>query len=265
MRRGSRRDCSPSESAFEVGDRVARNDGPARQFRVIHIEKGAGGATLRRQDRHRKHQPATPSSFSPSATILSASSRRGRCNVRASIASASSQWSTSSGVVRIAGIALGWIGATTALASVVKKPNSWCSPSTVALLGPLTPRQRVHKPAKANSGRSSLSANQIGVLRGVVSASSQNEVAGTSQRFRRQAIRASAGSTRCGCLVTGCPPYWRGPGMPRRATTSSRSPSAPDRSHLVRENTGQDRQVARAVMSRAKPVRGSPLRPLVNE
>jgi len=29
---------------------------------------------------------------------------------------------------------------------------------------------------------------------------------------------------------------------------------ADDRSHLVRENTGQDRQVARAVMSRAKPV-----------
>src|SRR5271170_5324551 len=80
------------------------------------------------------------------------------------------------------GIAFGWMGATTALASVVRKPNSSCSPSTGALLGPRTPRQGVHRPAKANSGRSSLSANHIGVLRGLVSAYSQNDVAGTTQR-----------------------------------------------------------------------------------
>jgi hypothetical protein len=36
-------------------------------------------------------------------------------------------------------------------------------------LGPRAPRQCVHRPAKANSGRSSLSANHVGVLRGFVS------------------------------------------------------------------------------------------------
>ena len=80
-------------------------------------------------------------------------------------------------------MAFGWIGATIALASVVRNPNSSCSPSIGALLGPRTPRQGVHRPAKANSGRSSLSANQMGVLRGLVSAYSQNDVAGTTQRL----------------------------------------------------------------------------------
>jgi hypothetical protein len=47
---------------------------------------------------------------------------------------------------------------------------------------PRTPRQGVHRPAKANSGRSSLSANHVGVLRGLMSAYSQNDVAGTMQR-----------------------------------------------------------------------------------
>jgi adenylate cyclase len=42
----------------------------------------------------------------------------------------------------------------------------------------------VGQPAMAKSGRSSLSADQIGVLRGFVSAYSQNEVAGATQRFR---------------------------------------------------------------------------------
>src|SRR5208283_5912815 len=67
-------------------------------------------------------------------------------------------------------IALGWIGATIALGSVVRKPNSSCSPSTGALFGPLTPRQGVHRPAKAKSGLSSARANQMGILRGFVSA-----------------------------------------------------------------------------------------------
>jgi len=84
--------------------------------------------------------------------------RHGRCSVSASTVSPSSQRSNSSIVVRITGIALGWTGATMALASVVKNPNSSCSTSTGALFGPRTPRQRVHNPANANSGRSSLSA-----------------------------------------------------------------------------------------------------------
>jgi hypothetical protein len=75
------------------------------------------------------------------------------------------------------------IGATTAFASVVRKPKTSCSPSIGALLGPSMPRHGVHKPAKANSGLSALRANHFGVLRGFVSAYSQNEVAGTMQRF----------------------------------------------------------------------------------
>ena len=47
--------------------------------------------------------------------------------------------------------------------------------------------------AKANSGRSSLSANQIGVLRGFVSAYSQNDVAGTTQRLPLPSQRRQCG------------------------------------------------------------------------
>jgi hypothetical protein len=53
---------------------------------------------------------------------------------------------------------------------------------TGALLGPRTPRQGVHRPTKANRGRSSLSANHVDVLGGFVSAYSQNDVAATTQR-----------------------------------------------------------------------------------
>ena len=54
---------------------------------------------------------------------------------------------------------------------------------TGALLGPLAPRQGVHRPAKANSGLSSARANQMGVFRGLVSSYSQKDVAGTMQRY----------------------------------------------------------------------------------
>jgi hypothetical protein len=40
----------------------------------------------------------------------------------------------------------------TAFASVVRNPNSSCSPSTGLLLGPRTPCQRVQRPAKAEEG-----------------------------------------------------------------------------------------------------------------
>ena len=76
------------------------------------------------------------------------------------------------------------MGATTALASVVRKPNSSCLPSMGALLGPRTPRREARRLAKAKRGLSSARANQVGVLRGLVSAYSQNDVAGTMQRFR---------------------------------------------------------------------------------
>ena len=122
-------------------------------------------------------------------------------------------------------MALGWMGATTELASVVKNPNSSCSPSTGALFGPRAPRQRVHNPAKANSGRSSLSANHVGVLRGVVGAYSQNDVAGTRQRFPAKSQLRQCGLATLRMLVTGWPPNCGGPGMPQRAMTSSRLPS----------------------------------------
>jgi hypothetical protein len=53
--------------------------------------------------------------------IFSASSGRGRCSAFASSAGARIHTSRSSSVVKITGIAFGWIGFTTAFASVVKK------------------------------------------------------------------------------------------------------------------------------------------------
>ena len=122
-------------------------------------------------------------------------------------------------------MALEWMGAMMALASVVKNPNSSCSPSTGALFGPRTPRHLVQRPAKANSGRSSLSANHVGVLRDFVSAYSQNDVAGTRQRFLAESHPCQCGLATLRMLVTGWPPNCGGPGMPQRAMTSSRSPS----------------------------------------
>jgi hypothetical protein len=55
-------------------------------------------------------------------TILSTSSGSGRCNAFASSHGGRSQTSRSSSVVRITGIALGWIGSTTAFGDVVRKP-----------------------------------------------------------------------------------------------------------------------------------------------
>src|SRR5271166_844817 len=104
------------------------------------------------------------------------------------------------------GMALGWIGATIAFGSVVRKPNSSCSPSTGALFGPLTPRQGVHRPAKAKSGLSSARANQVGVLRGFVSAYSQNDVAGTMQRLPLPSHLRQCGLFTFRIFVTGWPP-----------------------------------------------------------
>ena len=122
-------------------------------------------------------------------------------------------------------MALEWMGATMALASVVKNPNNSCSPSTGALFGPRTPRQRVRNPAKANKRRSSLSANHVGVLRGFVSSYSQKLVAGTRQRFLASSQPRQCALETLRMLVTGWPPNCSGPGMPQRAMTSSRFPS----------------------------------------
>ena len=51
-----------------------------------------------------------------------ASSGKGRCNVFASSQGARIHTSHSSGVVKITGIAFGWIGSTIAFGAVVRKP-----------------------------------------------------------------------------------------------------------------------------------------------
>jgi hypothetical protein len=55
-------------------------------------------------------------------SFFSASSGNGRCSPFASSHGARIQTSHSSSVVRITGIAFGWIGATTAFGEVVRKP-----------------------------------------------------------------------------------------------------------------------------------------------
>jgi hypothetical protein len=65
---------------------------------------------------------ALSSLSAPRMTICNALSGSGRCSVFASSHGARIQTSRSSSVVRITGIAFGWIGATMAFGEVVKKP-----------------------------------------------------------------------------------------------------------------------------------------------
>ena len=70
-------------------------------------------------------------------------------------------------------------------------------------------------------------ANPFGVLRGFVSAYSQNEIAGTTQRLCWPSQPRQCGLLTLRILVTGAAPNWGGPGIPQRAMTSSPWPSAP--------------------------------------
>jgi hypothetical protein len=66
------------------------------------------------------HHAAALSSFSsPRITILSASSDTGRCSALAFSYGARIETSRSSGVVKITGVAFGWVGSTTAFGAVV--------------------------------------------------------------------------------------------------------------------------------------------------
>jgi hypothetical protein len=68
------------------------------------------------------HQAAARSSLSaPRATIFKASSSSGRCNAFASSHGARIHTSHSSCVVRITGMAFGWIGSTIAFGVVVSR------------------------------------------------------------------------------------------------------------------------------------------------
>ena len=68
------------------------------------------------------HAASLSSLSAPRMTILSAPSGSGRYNAFASSQGARIHTSRSSSVVRITGIALGWIGSTTAFGEVVRKP-----------------------------------------------------------------------------------------------------------------------------------------------
>ncbi len=75
----------------------------------------------------------------------------------------------------------------------------------------MAPRKPVHvvqMPAKANSGRSSSSANQVGVFFGLVSAYSQNEFTGTRQRFAGPSRRRQCGLFVLRMLITGAAELW---------------------------------------------------------
>src|SRR5580704_18443819 len=80
-------------------------------------------------------------------------------------------------------------------------------------------------PAKTASGRSSPSANHVGVFRGLVSAYSQNDVKGATHRFSGFSQARQCGLFTLRILVMGAPPEAGGPGMPHRAMASSRTPS----------------------------------------
>jgi hypothetical protein len=72
---------------------------------------------------HLAHAAAARSSLTArAATIRNASLGNGRCNAFASSHGARIQTSHSSSVVRITGVAFGWIGSTTAFGAVVKNP-----------------------------------------------------------------------------------------------------------------------------------------------
>src|SRR3954468_22271974 len=122
---------------------------------------------------------AARSSLRPRATILSDPSESGRCRFRASSGEAVIQAPTSSGVVRITGIAFGWMAPTSALGSVVRnaKMSLVVSPSLTFR----TDVQLVQMPAKQARGRVSSSANQMSPPSALLN--SLKELNGTTQRL----------------------------------------------------------------------------------
>ena len=95
---------------------------------------------------------------------------------------------------------------------------------------PRSPRYSVQIPAKANSGRSSFSANQTTSflpVAGLASgAYSEKLFAGTRQRFSGFSQPRQCGDEVLRMLVTGGPPNFGGGGIPQRIMISSRSAPA---------------------------------------
>jgi hypothetical protein len=167
----------------------------------------------------------------------------------ASSAGAVIQMSTSSGVVRMTGIAFGWTAPTSAFGSVVRnaKMSLVVSPSLTFR----TDVQLVQMPAKQASGRVSSSANQISPPSALLNSLKLN---GTTQRFSapshlvqcllftlRMLVVPPSGSVRSSFLKSMVLPLassfaarflvasisaFDDDGMPHRAVASSR-PSAP--------------------------------------
>ncbi|TCR07360.1 hypothetical protein EDF70_1011334 [Neorhizobium sp. JUb45] len=102
------------------------------------------------QERH--GQPVGAHSNDPCGCSIGSSMRpfsgSGRWRALASSQGARIQTSISSAVVRITGIAFGWIGFTTEFGSQVRKPNSSWVPSRGVFIEPRVPSQSVQMPAK---------------------------------------------------------------------------------------------------------------------
>src|SRR6266403_4477055 len=121
-------------------------------------------------------------------------------------------------------MAFGWIGSTTAFGDVVRKPDTRCGPGAGLDFVPRSPLNVVQMPAKANSGRSSFSANHTTSFFFVAGfgfgAYSAKLLAGTKQRFSGFSQPRQCGDDVLRMLVTGAPPA-RG-GMPQRMRANSR-------------------------------------------
>ena len=92
--------------------------GNSRPYRESHCRYPLFDLNSRRN----VHAAALSSLSAPRMTIFKALSGRGRCNAFASSHGARIQTSRSSSVVRITGMAFGWIGSTMAFGAVVRKP-----------------------------------------------------------------------------------------------------------------------------------------------
>jgi hypothetical protein len=90
---------------------------------------------------------------------------------------------------------------------------------------PRVPFHVAHRPAKTATGLLSSKANYVGLFFGLVSAYSQKEIHGTTQRLSGLNHRRQCGDFTFLMFVMGCVPNCGGGGIPHRAIISSRCPS----------------------------------------